>query len=104
MSDRQEKARELIQHTAAEFLGAEANKSPLITVTNTRLSTNGKEATILVTVFPESGEQAALFFLKRKRGEMREYLKSRARIGRLPSIDFAIDRGEKHRQHIDTLI
>jgi len=104
MSDRQEKTRELIQHLAAEFIGAEANKSPLITVTNTRLSADGKNVVVLVTVFPDSGEGAAINFLKRKRGEFKDFLKFRARLQRLPSIDFDIDRGEKSRQHIDTLI
>ena len=104
MSDRQEKVRELLRHLAAQFIAEEANKTPLITVTDVRISSAMREVAILVTVYPESGEEAALAYLLRKRADFRTFVKANARMQRLPRFDFGIDRGEKHRQRIDELI
>ncbi|MBC8465345.1 MAG: hypothetical protein H8D63_03180, partial [Parcubacteria group bacterium] len=58
---------------AAEFILAEASKASLITVTDCRIADNMRDMTILLSVLPESEEQHALNFLKRKRSQFREY-------------------------------
>ena len=95
---------ELMHHLAAEFISAEANSTPLITVTNIRLSPDFREATVFVTVYPEAGEKEALIFLKRKRSDLRNFVKSRTKTEILPRFDFAIDEGEKNRQRVEELI
>ena len=55
---------------AAEFLAREANRNNLITVTRVDMRSDGKHATIYITVLPESAEAAALKFANRNRGEL----------------------------------
>lgn len=101
--DRYEKAAEEIAHRAADFLNREANRNILITVTRAESSSDGHKVNIFVSVYPEEGEQNALIFLKRKRSELREFLKKSTRINHIPTLDFLIDYGEKNRDHLDKL-
>ena len=104
MANRNEKITEILHDLAARFLLLNGNGSSLITVTNVNLTRDGKYATILFTVFPDSFEKTALEFAKRKRGEFKEFIKENSRLGRIPQIDFDIDSGEKNRQKIDALL
>ena len=103
MIARNEKVANLIKELAAEFLGRENNRTSLITVTSATASPDLKRATIFITVFPTSKEKDALEFAKRKRPELREFLKKNMTIKVIPFIEFAIDLGEKNRQKIDEL-
>ncbi|HEY4511271.1 MAG TPA: ribosome-binding factor A [Candidatus Paceibacterota bacterium] len=103
MDNKQEKIREEIKNLAAEFLSLESNRTSLLTVTNVRLSSDGKYAAILFTVFPENKEKGALEFANRKREEFKDYIKEKSRIGRIPQFSFEVDFGEKNRQKIDDL-
>ncbi|MEK7150273.1 MAG: ribosome-binding factor A [Patescibacteria group bacterium] len=104
MSQRDEKLRDMIKEAAAKFLNVESNRVSLMTVTNVMLTKNNKHATIFFTVFPNNKEKAALDFVKRKRGEFRDFAGENIRVGRIPFFDFEIDNGEKHRQKIDALL
>lgn len=106
MNNRNEKLREALQHAAAEFLVREALPPPtggLITVTGVTLSDDGKRATILMTVFPDTAEDRAVEFANRSRHEFSDFFKTRVRGATLPRIEFLIDRGEKNRQRLDEL-
>lgn len=103
-SSRQKKAANLIKEITAEFLGREDNKTSLLTVTSSTISPDFKRATIYITVLPTNKEAEALEFAKRKRGELREFLKKHMRTKVIPFIDIAIDEGEKNRQKIDELL
>jgi len=98
MTNRNEKVANLIKELSAQFLGRENNKTSLITVISCNTSPDLKRATIFITVLPDSKEHDALDFAKRKRGELREFLKKNLNIKTIPFIDIQIDRGEKHRQ------
>ena len=100
---RSEKVREQIKHLAAEFLERESDRTTMITVTDARISDNFSRATIFFTVYPEDKEEVALSFANRHRSDLRDYTKKKMRIRRIPSFDFAIDKGEKNRQLIDEL-
>ena len=104
MTDRTIKVENLIKEKAAEFLGRENNKTSLITVIHADVSPDLKRATIFITVLPEDKEKTALLFAKRKRGEMREFLKRHMMTKTIPFLDVEIDRGEKNRQRIDELL
>ncbi|HBD25045.1 MAG: hypothetical protein A2566_01670 [Candidatus Zambryskibacteria bacterium RIFOXYD1_FULL_40_13] len=104
MANRNEKIKEILHDLGARFLSLNGNGSSLITVTGVNLTRDGKYATILFTVFPDSFEKTALEFAKRKRSEFKEYIKENSRLGRIPQMDFALDSGEKNRQKIDNLL
>jgi ribosome-binding factor A len=67
------------------------------------ISPDYRQATAFITTLPDSGEETALIFLKRKGGDLRSYLKKKSKLKRLPHITFEIDHGERHRQHIDEI-
>ncbi len=90
-------------HLAAEFINKESNRQSLVTVTNARLSRDGKRCDILLTVLPEDKEHDAIDFLTRKVSEFRSFVKSQSRGRIVPMFSFAIDTGEKNRQILDTL-
>lgn len=94
---------ETFSHLAAEFINKESNRQSLITVTGTRMSSDGKRADILLTVLPEDKEYDAIEFLKRKRSEFRDFVKTNTRGRIIPLFDFVVDEGEKNRQEIDRL-
>ena len=104
MTQRQDKAANLIKELSAQFLGRENNKTSLITVTSATISSDLKRGTIFITVLPDSKEHDALKFVLRKRGELREFLKKNMTTKNIPFIDIEIDRGEKNRQKIDELL
>lgn len=102
-SQRQEKVSELLRNLTAEFLERESGIQSLITVTGSNVSSDLKRATIYITVLPENKEDAALDFAKRKRKELREYVKSKTKFRVLPFLDVELDKAEKIRQKIDGL-
>jgi ribosome-binding factor A len=101
--NRDQKLKDVIRESAAQFLQKEGNYTSILTVTDVSLSDRGNQATIFFTVLPENKEKGALDFAKRQRAEFREYFKSRSRMRALPFFDFEIDKGEKNRQKIDEI-
>ena len=87
----------------AQFLEKESNGTSLITVTDTNVSKDLKKATIFITVLPDSSEDSALNFAKRKRSDIRGFIRKKLQMRILPFLDFEIDKGEKNRQRIDEL-
>lgn len=85
------RAKEILHDLAARFLLLNSNKSSLLTVTRVELSRDKKRATIFFTVFPEEFEKTALEFAKRKCGDFKEFVKEKARLGKIPQVDFEID-------------
>ena len=103
MALRQEKVSELLRELSAEFLERESNRESLITVTYATVSSDLKRATVYITVLPEEKEAAALDFAKRKRKELREFVKERIKFRVLPFLEVEIDKGQKLQQKIDGL-
>ena len=104
MINRNDKVAKVIKELGAQFLEREKNNTSLISVTNCSVSPDMKKATLFVTILPENKETAALGFVKRKRGELRAYLKKNMEVKVIPFIDIELDQGEKHRQRIDELL
>lgn len=103
MDFKHEKIEGLIQKLAGEFIERESNRNSLITVTRVYIPSDLKRANIMFTVLPEGQEENALNFLKRSRGEFKEYFKKHAKVGRIPFFDFELDKGEKIAQRIRDL-
>lgn len=98
-----DKLKELIRELAAEYFSRESNRQSLITITDVEVFNRGGKARILMTVLPETAEQAAVEFAHRQLTEFRQYVMDKSRIGRVPFFEVAIDIGEKNRQRIDAL-
>lgn len=104
MLQRNEKVANFLKELSARFLEHESNGTSLITVTSCNVSPDLKRATIFITVLPDEKEHDALDFAKRKRGELRDYIKKNMQTKVVPFVDIEIDRGEKNRQKIDKLL
>ncbi|MCH7598009.1 ribosome-binding factor A [Patescibacteria group bacterium] len=104
MLNRHDRMKELLQHLAAEFLNRQSNRTTLITVTDINLTKDARSATILISVFPKDKTKGALDFVRRKRRDLGEYIKTHSRLKRLPRFDFDIDHSEQNRQHLDKLL
>ena len=101
--DRHDRVRAQLKEFAALFIRNEANTDPLITVTDTSISPDYKRATIRFTTIPDDRQEDALIFLKRSAGNFRDFLKKKSAFKRIPHIEFEVDYGERHRQHIDEI-
>ncbi len=93
----------LLVELASKFIAEEAGRESLITVTRAKLIDKGGRAIIYFTTFPDSAEENALNFCKRKRSDFREFIKKESSLARIPYVDFEIDLGEKNRIKIDGL-
>lgn len=102
-SHREMQLSETIAHLAGDFLARESSGQSLVTVTRAEVSHDLKTVTVYFSVLPEKYEESALNFAKRKRADFREYLKEHSVLRYLPTIDFALDMGEKNRQRIEEL-
>lgn len=100
---RENKAASLIVELAAKYIAREAGRSTLITPMRANISPDRKNATIYVSVFPDSDSDHALAFLKRHKDLFRNSLKRTSRLAILPYITFELDYGEKNRQHLDEI-
>ena len=92
---RDDKLKDQIHKFAAEFLQKESTGQSLITVTDVKIGSEAKEATILFTVLPESKQDAALEFARRQLSDFREFMNKKVKTGRMPYFHFDIDLGEK---------
>ncbi len=104
MTLRQERVSEVIKQITAKFLQEESSGQSLITVTNCDISPDLKNATIFISVLPVESEEFALNFARRKRKELKNYIKDNTNMKILPFVDIQIDIGEKNRLKIDELL
>lgn len=104
MSERQEKIASLLCELSASFVQHEANTDPLVTITRATVSPDLKQATIFFTTIPDERENDALVFLKRSGSDLRKFVKKHARLKFIPHFEFSVDRGERHRQHMDQVV
>lgn len=103
MGIRDQRASSILLEKAADYIAREAGRTTLITPTRADISSDRKNATIYVSVFPTEHEDAALAFLKRHKDLFRTYLKKAARYPVLPYIFWELDYGERNRQHLDEI-
>jgi ribosome-binding factor A len=101
--NREKRASSNLLHLAAAYIALEAGRNTLITPTRTDISPDRKNATIFVSVFPDSEAEKAVEFLARHRDDFRNYLKQHGRFAILPFIKFEFDYGEANRQRLDEI-
>ncbi len=103
MSTRDNKAAALVTELAAQYISIEAGRNTLITPIHTDISSDRKNATIFVSVYPTEEGPNAIKFLTRHKDHFRSFLRTKARLSTLPYIKFEIDYGEINRQNIEKL-
>lgn len=101
---RRERLISSLERLTAEFLQRQAGAQSVITLTNFDLSTDGKQATALISVFPDNKQAAALDFANRQTAELKEFIRSHLKVRVLPNFYFSLDEGEKHRQKVEELL
>jgi len=102
-SERLRRVESLIRELVASYLSQHANTEPLITVTRVGSSPDYRQMTVYVTTMPDGHEEVALGFLKRHGRDIRGHVKRQSNLKQIPFLTFAIDAGERHRQHIDDI-
>lgn len=102
-SGRHVRVESLLRELVADYIKHEANTDPLITVTRTSTSPDYRKVTIFFTTIPDGREADALVFLKRSGSDMRGYVKRKSNLKIVPFLEFMVDYGERHRQHIDEI-
>lgn len=104
MTHRQEKVEGQIQGVIASFLSKEAGTKSVITVTHCDVSSDLKNVTAFISVFPTEHEDEALNFAKRQRSEIRSLIADQLPMKSIPYVEIEIDEGEKNRQKIDRIM
>jgi ribosome-binding factor A len=104
MSLKHDRFESALKEVAAEFIERESDVKAIITVTHVESQGRGERAIVYYTVLPESFEEQVDESLQKKKGAIREFLKTRLRLMRLPSFEFKLDKGEKNRQRIEDVI
>ena len=103
MSERHRRVESLVRELVAGYLQVEANTDPMITVTRVHTAPDYRQMTVFITTIPDGREAEALAYLKRSGREIRGYIKRKSNLKQIPFVSFAIDAGERHRQHIDDI-
>ena len=103
MKHRRDRLSSAIREAAGKYLSDRKYGSSMVTVTSVAISEDLSKATVCVTIFPESQNDAVIKKLHRGRGVFANYVKKNTRIGSIPLLSFEIDRGEMFRQRIDEL-
>lgn len=103
LNHRQEKIESLLARLVGEFLSHEAGPVSLITVTHVTYNEKTNHASVFITVLPETQEETALAFAKRRSSDLRDYVKDHVKMRAIPIFVFFIDIGEKNRQMIENI-
>ncbi len=101
--DKHDRATSLVREVVARYIREEANTNPLITVTSVTVSPDYRKYTIFFTTIPDGRENDALIFLNRSAGDIRTFVKEHTKLKIIPHLEFSVDYGERHRQHIDEI-
>ena len=100
---RGEKINDAITRIVAEFFQRESNGTSIITVTRVDVTHDLKKASVYITVMPTEMEEGALDFAKRNRPNIKEAIKNKLKVFRIPFVEVEIDKGEKLRQRIEEI-
>ncbi len=92
---RSEKISAQIAELAARFFSQTASPKSLLTVTGCDLSPDGHRVFIRLSVMPEELEGEALIFARRKRTELRDFIKSHSRMNTIPHLEVVIDQSRR---------
>lgn len=103
-SERQVKIGLQIRSIAQDFFQKESSGISLITITKATITRDLEKCDIFMTVLPESKEKQALDFAKRLRGDLRDEIKNKLKIRKIPFVEIKLDEGERARQIMDKIL
>lgn len=103
MSSRPERMKKELMRLSSMFFAQNSNRTSLITVTSVSVAPDLKNATIGISVLPESMEEQVILFAKRRTRDMRDYIGQNLKTKAIPRLDIVIDLGEKNRQRIQEI-
>jgi ribosome-binding factor A len=92
MSNHAEKMESRLMQLSAEYFNRETNRQSLITVTDFRLSSDGRRGTIVISVLPDDKAPAALDFAQRQLTELRQYMMEHLRARHIPWLEIKLNR------------
>jgi len=101
---RNEKLKNQIMQFSAVFFEENASNISLITITNCEIFEKQKKAILYITALPENKEIEALAYVRRRLGELQEFLQKKMRIRSIPFLEAQIDQGEKAQRRIEELL
>lgn len=76
----------------------------LISVTDTRLSNDRKQLTVLVSIYPEQHQELTMHGLRAATAHVRKLAMERVRSREFPRLSFELDRGLKNQAAISDLL
>lgn len=91
--------RRAVQTVLSEGL-SDPRVSGLISVTEVRVSSDGREATVMLSIFPEERQQLALHGIRHAGEHLRREASDRIRIGRMPHLNFRLDTSMKKQAEV----
>lgn len=86
------------------FFQRESDGASIITVTEVDVAPNIENCLIKFRVLPDNKEKSALDFAKRMRRELRNEIKDKMSIRKIPNIEVDIDHGDKQREYISKIM
>lgn len=87
MTQKDKRVETEITRKAAEFFARTIPSRALVTVTGCHIENHGKEATVFISVLPDSDLPQVLKEAERLRSDLREYLRETTKLGILPRVD-----------------
>lgn len=105
MPYRHEKIQELLHHEVARTLQRDfAFAGVLITVTGTRVSSDGQHAAVSISVFPENDREKVLGILEGAIFHIQQNINRQLRMRPVPKIRFVPDHALEHLGRIDQIL
>ncbi|MEK7585023.1 MAG: hypothetical protein AAB455_00685 [Patescibacteria group bacterium] len=84
-----------LSRLAAEFFARELAIHGILTVSRVALASEGRRATIFVTIFPDAAVAEGLHEARRLRRPLQEYIQEKVKAVRAPYLDVLIDNQTK---------
>jgi ribosome-binding factor A len=102
MSERMLKINELLRAELAQLISQTGIISDaLITITHVKCSPNLREATILISVLPETMTGSALKALRSHSSQFSSVLRKKINIKMIPKFNWKVDSQERHALDVD---
>ncbi|MBX3375294.1 MAG: 30S ribosome-binding factor RbfA [Phycisphaeraceae bacterium] len=103
MSVHQERVASLLRRTIQEILGrglADPRIRGIVSVTAVRVSDDLADATVMVTIMPESEVELTLHGLRAAAGHIRRIASDRMALRRTPRLAFRLDKGARNEARV----
>lgn len=101
---RKGRAASLLKDVASSFIRFEINPAPMVTVMRVEVANDLRSAKVFISVFPEEKEKEILTALKKKKRELKNFMKDKIKMRILPSVTFEADKSWRMEKRINELL